>query len=297
LEVVVSVSPRQPDINTDPKHLNTPAPSSVPPHLITDYKPQPPGRALKEAQAIAKGTSFVSRLLKVIIAGDKHFETITGLDGFTFGIKDWVASGVASFAKDLKSKHPKEFHDAFGGHEDEITSEKWCAENNTIGDHHAGKTLDDKGLIKFQWLRVGFDKILSNKALHDFQLDHFLAGTIKKSLAIHKQRDFKLEFTLAMIAGAANSAGEGKVQEWLGKGTEEECAKHLVRVYASLAPKSHDPAYDEKMIEIGFGETEGELSSISKGKLGHKAERIFLTFQNFPWSEQKAFTELGKFGS
>ncbi len=45
----------------------------------------------------------------------KNFETITGQDGITFGVKDFATDGgVLSFMRGLKKSHPKQMLASFG---------------------------------------------------------------------------------------------------------------------------------------------------------------------------------------
>ena len=251
-----------------PEHAE--APSSVPPHLITDYKPQPPGRALKEAQAVAQEKSFRSRLLQLIHRRRQALlETIPPAStGSRSGSRTGWRAGSRASPRTSRASTPKNSTTRSTVTRTRSPARSGAPRTTRSTDTTPGMTLDDKGLIVFAWLRVGFDKIPSNKALHDFPARSLPSAARSRSpwrstssgassSRVHARHDRR--------GGEQRGRGEGPGVE-LGKGTEEECAKHLVRVYASLAPKSHDPAYDEKMIKIGFGETEGRVELHLQGQ-------------------------------
>jgi cell wall-associated NlpC family hydrolase len=61
----------------------------------TTYSPRG-GRPRAEVERVTGNGSFISRVLR-IIAADKHFEGLTGLDGLTIGIGDFAAGSDISF--------------------------------------------------------------------------------------------------------------------------------------------------------------------------------------------------------
>src|ERR1700736_3560296 len=93
-----AIPPRIPPIEQAPLHPKT--------STYTNYKPQPPSRVRDDVLRVTSNNSFISRCLRMISRNgeSKNFETITGQDGITFGIKDFATDdGILSFMRALQA--------------------------------------------------------------------------------------------------------------------------------------------------------------------------------------------------
>jgi hypothetical protein len=228
----------------------------------------------------------------------KKFETITGEDGLTFGIKDFTSGGVLPLLQLVNQQDSKAVSRAFGpAMAPNVLSLAW------FGAHSSAH--DDHGLVAIRDFRVGLDQILDNRALHGAQLQRYRKESVEPSLAAFKKRGFRLEFSLAAMIGVANSFGagsEGAGNGMIGRldkaaagGRDEATAmREFVAAYAMRdAKNSSQRAATARLLKIGFGDAAGKLPS--QDELSHSGRRILLLFQIFPWKDQKAYSGLGNF--
>lgn len=284
---------RKPSIETKPRFAGT--------KNYTDYKPQPLKRVAADVMAVSNSGSFVSRCLRMLSRDgqSKNFETITGQDGITFGVKDFATDGgVLSFMQGLKRTHSTEMIVAFGEENTKhLIDSKWIKENNA-GGH--GKAANDAGLVRLDWFRKGLDQILTNPAIREYQLSEFVRETVQPSIDTFKAEGFKKEFTAGTMVGIANSAGGGGLARYLkaakqavgGSGVKNEAAiaKHILTAYVKEDP--NPGSKDGDLLKIGFGEKPGTLS---ESGLGHRGRRAYQLFKLFPLKDNVDFSALGKF--
>ena len=106
----------------------------------------------------------------------QDFVTITGQDGLTWGIKDFISDSVNPLFTKLDAAWPDVIAAVFGDHADEIRSKHWIKEHT---DEH-----NDRGLVTIQWLRRGLDEILCDRRFHGLQLHQFIAEAVAPSREI-----------------------------------------------------------------------------------------------------------------
>src|SRR5262249_16796309 len=141
--------------------------------------------------------------------------------------------GIAEFMTQFNGSYKTDFQAIFGAeHAANLLNSSWIAANNAGG--HGAKA-NDKGLVRFLWVRQGLDKILTDPKYYRFQLANFERGKVTPSFARFKKEGFKLEFTLATMIGVANSRGAGGLSADLDKaiaqahGTGLEREKSIAR--------------------------------------------------------------------
>ncbi len=286
---------RSPSIDVQPKYLD----KDRGPSDYTSYKPQPPERVRAEVLRVTSNGSFISRCLLVITRDGrtKNFEDITGQDGLTFGVAHFATDGgIKEFMKIVNDYFPGEFKAAFGGNAANLLDYSWIKNNNAGG---KGAEANDNGLIKFPWLRKGLDSILTNRHMYCAQLKNFRRGKVEPSLSTFSEHSFTMEFTLATMVGIANSKGVGGMRKHLetarrrasesGDTSERSIAKNLLEAYVFSDRKPGRK--DKALLESGFS---GSMD-LSEDDLGHYGRRAYMLFKHFPFSEGRAFSELGDF--
>lgn len=290
-----AASSRIPSIDVQPMYLD----KNRGPSDYTSYKPQPHERVRKEVLRVSSNGSFISRCVLVITRDGrtKNFEDITGQDGLTFGITHFATDGsIKDFMKIVSKYFPREFAAAFGANAANLLNDSWIKNNNAGG---RGAKANDNGLIKFPWLRKGLDSILTNRHMYGPQLETFKQGKVEPSLSTFRKHGFTMEFTLATMVGIANSKGPGGMRKHLetarrrasesGDTSERSIAKNLLEEYVFSDPKSGPE--DKKLLERGFSGS----TPLSEDGLSHYGRRAYMLFKHFPFSEGRAFSELGEF--
>lgn len=295
---LAEIPPRTPSIGTDPQHPHS--------SQYTEYKPQPPARVKADVTNAISNGSFISRTLGVISrdGSSKNFETITGQDGLTFGIKDFATDGgIASFFKAVNKAAPGKFSAAFGSHaadllNDPLMGKSWIEKNNA-GGH--GAAANDAGLIRFEWLRRGLDQLLTDPELRPVQLSAYREQTVDPVFKHFQSLDFKEEFSLATMIGIANSRGAGGMKSDLkaalaqtpgsGAAREKGAIKRLLETYVSNDP--NPGSKDATLLKAGFSGV--SPSNLSDSNLGHRGRRAFELFRHFPYASAVVFQELGDF--
>jgi hypothetical protein len=285
--------PCEPPIETPPKNPGK--------KNYTNYRPQPHARVRADVLRVAGNGSFVSRCLLVITreGETKNFETITGQDGLTFGIADFASdAGVAEFMDLLSDHQPEVFQQAFGGNAPRLLDRAWIKRENNSARRVAAY---DAGLIRFDWMRFGLDRIVTNRRLRGLQLENFRRGKIDGSHRLFTELGFVLEFTLGTMIGIANSQGVSGMRARLaharqsasgtGAALEQQTAERLLRSYVSDDP--NPGTKDEELLDLGFA-GQGTAHLPHEG-LSHRGRRAYQLFKHFPWSAASAFGGLGEF--
>ena len=257
-------------------------------------------RAVAEIRSVTSNGSFISRSLLVISNNglSKKFETITGEDGLTFGVKDFTSGGVFPLLQLINQQNPEAIETAFGSFTPNVLDRKFLDANTS--------SQDDHGLIAIREFRKGLDQILCDRALHGAQLQRYRMESVEPALAAFNKREFQTEFSLAAMIGVANSFGPGsegsgtgmigrldKAKALVGSNDEGQIMRAFVRAYALRDADDSRKAATERLLNIGFGDTSGNLPS--QDELSHSGRRVLLLFQIFPFKEQRPFTELGNF--
>jgi hypothetical protein len=257
-------------------------------------------RAVAEIRSVTGNGSFISRSLLVISNNglSKKFETITGEDGLTFGVKDFTSGGVFPLLQLINQQNPEAIETAFGSFTPNVLDRKFLDANTS--------SRDDHGLIAIREFRKGLDQILTDRALHGAQLQRYRMESVEPALAAFNKREFQTEFSLAAMIGVANSFGPGsegsgkgmigrldKAKEIVGSDDEGQIMRAFVEAYALRDADESRRAATERLVQIGFGDTSGNLPS--QDELAHSGRRVLLLFQIFPLKEQRPFTELGNF--
>ena len=286
---------RKPEIGTEPAYRNTVKPSGG---QYTEYKLKDSEirkHAVTEVRQVTGADSFVSRTLRVITGngGSKLFETITGQDGLTFGIKDFTSGGLLPLLKLIEQRHSGAVTEAFGP-DTQVLKGGWLAARTSA--------LNDHGLVAIKEIRVGLDRILSDPRYHDEQLDRFVKEAVEPTLEKFRDRKYRREFTLAAMIGAANSGGPGGLERWLsqaeknsGSKKEDTVIPEFMRLYTV---RDADAGAELKA-------THDLLSKVFQGKtgklpdwddLGHSGRRLRWLAEYFSWVNGKDFKDLGAFG-
>ena len=282
---------RKPPIATDPLH-----PGSS--RNYTEYKPADASERIRvtaDVRAVLND-SFIARCLKVITRNgeSKNFETITGQDGLTFGIKDFISDTVPNLIGKLRDRSPALLSDGFGQHREDAESHAWRQA-------HISKK-NDQGLVAVQWFREGLDRLLCERSLHELQLDLFREETIEPSITLCRDKGWHLEFTLAALAGIANSFGGGgtrtlikKAEAVAGSGAGERAViRELVEVYALRDAGTAAREATMRLLRRGFGDETGPLPTADD--LKHSGRRVLALLQVYPWASDDHFGEnLGTF--
>ena len=282
---------RNPSIDTPPLH------PGGGPSEYTEYKiASAPDRETvrQDVLRVAGNGSFVSRCLLVISrqGSSKNFVTITGEDGLTFGIKDFISDSVRSLLLDMEKRAPGTLAAVFGRHASDAVDANFLA-------RHTEKATD-RGLIGIGWLRVGIDQVLCDRRFHGVQLRKFVEEAVRPSLDAFEQGGFQLGFSAAAMVSVANSFGAGGMLKRLARARESVGAsvgeakiiRRFVQEYALRDAGSHASATN-LLLRHGFGDEAGELPS--PDALGHSGRRIRELFVIFPWKQQETFATPGDF--
>jgi hypothetical protein len=258
-------------------------------------------RAVAEIRSVTSNGSFISRSLLMISNNglSKKFETITGEDGLTFGVKDFTSGGVFPLLQLIDQQNPEAIETAFGPFTPNVLDRKFLDANTS--------SHDDHGLIAIREFRKGLDQILTDRAWHGAQLQRYRMESVEPALAAFNKREFQTEFSLAAMIGVANSFGPGSegsgkgmigrldtAKALVGSNDEGQIMRAFVRAYAVRdAGNESQRAAAERLVKIGFGDASGNLPS--QDELAHSGRRMLLLFQIFPLKEQRPFTDLGNF--
>lgn len=282
---------RKPTIATDPIHPGSSG-------SYTEYRPSEASERARIAADVRAvlNDSFIARCLKVITRNgeSKNFETITGEDGLTFGIKDFISDTVPNLIGKLRDQSPELLSEVFGEHRDAAVSQTWLRA-------HTSKK-NDEGLVGIRWFREGLDRLLCERGLHGLQLELFREETVAPSVAICRDKDWHLEFTLAALSGVANSFGGSGTRTLVRKAEaaagnragEREVIRELVEIYALRDAGTSGHEATVRLLRRGFGDEAGALPTADD--LKHSGRRVLALFQVFPWQTQSHFGEdLGTF--
>jgi hypothetical protein len=287
---------RNPDIVTDPTHRNKPAPTGG---EYTEYKLKEASvreYAITEVRVVTGKKSFVARTLRVITGngGSKIFETITGQDGLTFGIKDFTSDAVLPLLQLIEENHRGAVKEAFGD-QTKVLENGWLAARKS--------KVNDHGLVALKEIRLGLDRILSDPRYHDEQLERFVKEAVNPTLEVFKGKKYVREFSLAAMIGAANSGGAGGLNRWLSEAerntrstAEAVVIPEFMRIY-SMRDARNDAQRQATgdLLDKVFKGKAGKLPGWDE--LGHSARRLRWLAEYFSWANAKAFEGLGDFGA
>jgi hypothetical protein len=211
---------RNPTIDTPPLHPGG-GPSEYTEYKIASAADREAVR--QDVLRVAGNGSFVSRCLLVISrqGSSKNFVTITGEDGLTFGIKDFISDSVRSLLLDMEKRAPGTLATVFGSQAGDVVDAKFLAQ-------HTDKATD-RGLIGIGWLRVGIDQVLCDRRFHGVQLRKFVEEAVRPSLDTFEQAGFQLAFSAAAMVGVANSFGAGGMVNRLARARERVGAASAMR--------------------------------------------------------------------
>lgn len=286
---------RSPGIEIAPKYSTKASPKHS---EYTDYalkESEARKIAIEQVRSFTGAKSVLARSLRVITNNgeSKIFETITGQDGLTFGIKDFTSGGLLPLLKLIEKNHPGSIHAAFGSGT-QVLKGGWIKER--ISDKN------DHGLVALKEIRLGLDQILSNPDYFDEQLERYVKEAVDPTIEKFKARGYKREFSLAAMIGAANSGGSVGLERWLKQAekktqsTQEEVVMpEFMSIYALRDAETDEKvkATKDLLDKVFHGKT-GELPGLSK--LGHSGRRLRLLAEFFSWSPAVEFKELGAFG-
>jgi len=282
---------RNPSIDTPPLHPGG-GPSEYTEYKIASAADREAAR--QDVLRVAGNGSFVSRCLLVISrqGSSKNFVTITGEDGLTFGIKDFISDSVRSLLLDMEKRAPSTLAAVFGSHAGDVVDAKFLA-------RHTSKATDS-GLIGIGWLRVGIDQVLCDRRFHGVQLRRFVEEAVRPSLDTFRQAGFQLAFSAAARVGVANSFDASGMLDRLvqarnnegGSAGEAKIIRRFVQDYALRDAKDRVAATD-LLLRRGFGDETGALPS--PDALGHSGRRVRELFAIFPWKQQETFVTPGDF--
>jgi hypothetical protein len=123
----MSTFPRNPDINTAPSHACE-GPNSYTQYRLREAADREAARA--DVVRVASSGSFVSKCLLMITrqGSGKQFLTITGQDGLTWGIKDFISDSMHPVLRKLDATWPDVIDAVFGEHADKVRSKDWLVE-------------------------------------------------------------------------------------------------------------------------------------------------------------------------
>jgi hypothetical protein len=285
---------RNPDITTQPAYQNNAGAAGG---QYTEYKLKDAAARKAAVEMVRKVTapdSFVARALRVITGngGSKIFETITGQDGLTFGVKDFTSGGLLPLVELIEKRHPGAVKQAFG-------ADTRVLENGWLATHTSAR--NDHGLVALAEVRIGLDRILCDARFYDEQLDRFVAEAVEPTLKKFEDRKYVREFSLAAMIGAANSGGSGGLEKWLsqaetktGSKNEEVVIPEFMRIYTMRDAGDKVTATQDLLAKV-FGDKQGELPDWDS--LGHSGRRLRWLAEYFSWKSGQAFVELGSFGS
>jgi hypothetical protein len=282
---------RNPTIDTPPLHPGG-GPSEYTEYKIASAADREAVR--QDVLRVAGNGSFVSRCLLVISrqGSSKNFVTITGEDGLTFGIKDFISDSVRSLLLDMEKRAPGTLATVFGSHAGDVVDAEFLA-------RHTIKATD-RGLIGIGWLRGGIDQVLCDRRFHGVQLRRFVEEAVRPSLDTFRQAGFQLAFSAAAMVGVANSFGASgmvnrlvQARKNVGESAgEAKIIRRFVQDYALRDAEDHAPATDS-LLRHGFGDEAGALPS--PDALGHSGRRTRELFAIFPWKQQETFVTPGDF--
>jgi hypothetical protein len=285
---------RNPDITTKPVYWNN---SNASGGQYTEYKLKDAAARKKAVEMVRKVTatdSFVARTLRVITGngGSKIFETITGQDGLTFGVKDFTSGGLLPLLELIEKHHPGAVKAAFSD-QTHVLEKGWLDRQTS--------SRNDHGLVALSEVRVGLDRILCDVRFHDEQLDRFVAEAVEPTLKKFKDRKYVREFSLAAMIGAANSGGPGGLEKWLsqaekktGSEKEELVIPEFMRIY-TMRDASGKVTATQDLLDKVFDSKQGKLPDWDS--LGHSGRRLRWLAEYFSWKSGKEFLKLGSFGS
>jgi hypothetical protein len=203
--------------------------------------------------------------------------------------------------------YPEAYAEYFGDHGSDLRSLDWVTRNNGGGK----KEGNNAGLIRFRWLREGLARLLADRRYWGFQLCHFVQGKVNASVQAHADSGLRLELTLAVMIGIANSFGGGGMRKLFlqpalaanpatpadadGSLMRELCiARHMMRAYANR--DLENPRYaraTQQLYEFGIDGKAGPLPSA--GSLGHRSSRVLTLLKLFPSEQAREFAALGHF--
>jgi len=256
---------------------------------VTDYSPADADRLAADVLRVSSNGSFVSRVLRVITRDgrSKHFEMLTGQDGLTFGVTDFAAGSVASFFRAAASAYPDAFTAAFGARGATLLDAAWVAREN--GGRHE---YDNRGLIRYEWLRVGLAELLAAPRLRGLQLSRFVEGKVTPSHRAFTAAGLTAEWTLATMIGVANSFGAGGMRDgFLRRAVEKADAQHLTGsaretfiaqdIAARYIGRDVDAEPNARKVLACIRDPSVPIPSSDSG-LGHRGRRMREVLRAFP---------------
>jgi hypothetical protein len=296
-------------MNEDPSQLVCEAPryhalSEEPdPGEVWRYTPRDGARLSREVCRVCSNGSFVSRVLRVITRDgeSKNFEEITGQDGLTFGITDFAGNeGCCDFFRALKKRYPDVFAAAFGEEGQKLLDQEWVTAHNGGGKAEG----NNRGLIRFPFVRRGLAVVLADRRLFGFQLAHFVRGKVTPAVRLFTEHGLKRELTLAALICIANSFGAGgmrrkflepalaRTAEMKDEGARERALlQDMLSAYVAREVERHPRT--EALLRRAFGQEEGDLPG--EGQLGHRGRRVLKLLEVFPVDAADPFGGIGRF--
>lgn len=279
----------------------TPLERDPEPGRVTDYSPSDADRLAADVLRVSSNGSFVSRVLRVITRGgrSKHFEMLTGQDGLTFGVTDFAAGSVASFFRATASGFPDDFGRAFGPKAPLLLDTGWVEREN--GGRHE---YDNRGLIKYRWLREGLAELLAAEHLRGLQLSRFVEGKVTPAHRAFINAGLTAEWTLAVMVGVANSFGAGGMRDgFLRRAVEKADAQHLTGAAREtfigrdiaeryIGRDVADEPNARKVLAV-IRDPAAPIPETDSG-LGHRGRRVWETLRAFP-DRAKPVVALGAF--
>ena len=286
----MSPAPRRTPLDRDPV-----------PGDVTDYSPADADRLAADVLRVSSNGSFVSRVLRVITRDgrSKHFEMLTGQDGLTFGVTDFAAGSVASFFRAAQSARPDDFAQCFGARGATLLDAAWVDREN--GGRHE---YDNRGLIRYEWLRTGLAQLLAAPNFRGLQLSRFVDGKATPSLRAFTAAGLTTEWTLAVMIGIANSFGAGGMRDgFLRRAVEKADALHLTGsaretaiaqdMAARYIGRDVDAEPNARKILACIRDPSALIPATDSG-LGHRGRRMWEILRAFP-DRARPFAALGTF--
>jgi len=259
------------------------------PGTVTDYSPADSDRLAGDVMRVSANGSFVSRVLRVITRDgrSKHFEMMTGQDGLTFGVTDFASGSVGSFFKAAANAYPDAFTASFGARGATLLDSKWVESEN--GGRHE---WDNRGLIRYEWVRTGLAQILAAPYFRGLQLSHFVGGKVTPAYRAFQDANLSAEWTLAVMIGVANSFGaSGMRNGFLRRATEKADALHLTGsarekaiaedIAARYIGRDVDAEPNARKILTCIRDVTAPIPSSDSG-LGHRGRRMWEILRAFP---------------
>lgn len=283
--------PRHHDLSEEPE-----------PGAVWRYTPRDGARLAQEVCRVCGNGSFVSRVLRVITRDgeSKNFEEITGQDGLTFGITDFAGNeGCCDFFQALKRRYPEVFAAAFGDEGEKLLDQEWVTAHNGGGKAEG----NNRGLIRFPFVRRGLAVVLADRRLLGFQLAHFVRGKVTPSVRLFEQHGLRRELTLAALICIANSFGasgmrrkflEPAIQRAEEAGASDREKAILVDMLSAYVQREVERyPKTEALLRRLSGDQEGALPS--PGQIGHRGRRVQKLLEVFPAGAEDPFTGVGRF--